>query len=189
MTETDICNRALALLGHDRQIADYASDTSAEGTRCRHFYDAAVRDCLSAHDWDFAAEEVPVAAVPPDAFGWVRLPLPPDSLRIISVRDGEGHPFRTERNARFLRARTFGAAATIRFVADGVHAADMPPKFAEAVIAQLAYLLAGPMYGDDAKTNRAYQFAKGLLSEAVAEEADETAYRGEWDNPFVRARR
>ena len=62
MTKTEICNRALALLGHDRAITAYedASDTSTEAARCRQFLDAAVQDVLSAHDWDFAAEETTV---------------------------------------------------------------------------------------------------------------------------------
>ena len=196
MTETDICNRALALLGHDRPIEDFDgmtdgayNDQSTEAVRCRAFYGAAVRNCLAEHDWDFAAEERPVGTTSPDPYGWVRLPLPDGAIRVVAVRDEEGRPFRTERNARFIRARTFGRGGSIRYVADSVKASEMPHKFAEAVIAQLAFLLAGPMFGDDGRTNSFYQLAQNRLSDAVTKETDETAYRGEPDNPFIRARR
>ena len=90
MTETDICNRALALLGHDRPIEDFDgmtdgayNDQSTEAVRCRAFYGAAVRNCLAEHDWDFAAEERPVGATSPDPYGWVRLQVP---LRFAAKR-------------------------------------------------------------------------------------------------------
>lgn len=197
MTKTEICNRALALLGHDRAIADLDgrtdageySDQSTEAVRCRQFLDSAIRDVLAESDWDFAAVERTVSAVCPDAFGWVRLPIPPDMIRLCEVTDAEGHPFKTRRNRDFISAKTGGGAAKMRYVTDDVSAADFPHKFNEAVVAQLAFLLCAPMYGDDAKTSSFYQLARSRIADAVNREADETAYRGEWDNPFIRARR
>ena len=197
MTDIEICNRALHLLGHDREITSLFetgedgayTDASTEAVRCRQFYGAAVKDCLAAHDWDFAAEEKVLSPVTPDAFGWVVVAMPEEALRLIVVRDGEGNPYKTERNSRRLRVRTFGRGCVMRYVRNEVEAEEMPHKFCEAVIAQLAFLLAGPMFGDDSKTNNFYQLAQNRISDAITKETDETAYRGEWDNPFIRSRR
>jgi len=188
MTNTEICNRALALLGHDRTITDYSSDESTEAVRCRCFLDSAVRDVLAESDWDFAAVENTLCGTSADAFGWVRLPIPPDMIRLCEVTDAEGHPFKTRRNRDFINARTGGVPARMRYVTSDVTASEFPHKFNEAVIAQLAFLLSGPMYGDDSKTNSFYQLARTKIADAVTKEVDETAYRGEWDNPFIRSR-
>ncbi len=189
MTKTEICNRALAVLGHDRAITDYASDASTEALRCRLFYDCALADCLSEHDWDFAAVERNIGTMRPDPYGWVIAPLPPDALRIILVSDMEGNPFKTRRNRDRLLVQTNGLPAKIRYVTRDVTEADFPHKFTECVIYQLAALLCGPMYGDDKKTEGFMNQAKMKISDAITKESDETAYRGRFDNPFIKARR
>lgn len=188
MTQTEICNRALALLGHDRTITDYSSDASAEGVRCRQFYPSALSDVLAEHDWDFAAVERSIGTVHADEFGWARFPIPSDALRIIEVTDAEGHPFKTKRNRDFLNVKTDGNPAKMRYISTDISPEEFPHKFAEAVVAQLAYLLCGPMYGDDGKTNNFFNLARQKMSDAVTKDADETAYRGNWENPFIKAR-
>lgn len=189
MTQTEICNRALALLGHDRKITGYDTDTSTEGVRCREFLDSAIKDVLSEHDWDFAAVVKTMTGTTADAYGWVRLPIPDDMIRLCNVTDAEGNPYKTRRDRDFLNVKTNGNAATLRYVTDDVTTEDFPHKFNEAVVAQLAYLLCAPMFGSDTKTNNFYQLARTKISDAVTKETDETAYRGEYDNPFIRARR
>lgn len=189
MTKTEICNRALAVLGHDRTIEDYSTDQSTEAVRCRQFYNAALEEVLGDHDWDFAAVEKNVGTMHPDAYGWVGVPIPQDVLRIILVSDMEGNPFKTKRNRDRLMVQTNGLAARIRYVSRDVAEGDFPPKFAEAVIYKLAALICGPMFGSDRKAEGYMNLAKMKLGEAVTAEADETAYRGEWENPFLNARR
>jgi len=188
MTKTEICNRALAVLGHDRTITNYETDTSTEALRCRQFYDSALADCLSEHDWDFAAVVKNVGTIHPDAFGWVIVPIPDDSIRIILISDMEGNPFMTKRNRDNVSVQTFGLPAKIRYVTKDVAESDFPHKFTECVIYQLAALLCGPMYGDDRKTEGYTNMAKMKISDAITKETDETAYRGMFDNPFIRAR-
>lgn len=188
MTKTEICNRALAVLGHDRTIADYSSDESTEALRCRQFYGSAVADCLSEHDWDFAAVEKNIGTMHPDPYGWVSVPVPQDAIRIILVSDQEGKPFKTRRNRDHLSVQTNGLPARIRYVTSDVTEADFPHKFTEGVIYQLAALLCGPMYGDDKKTEGYANQAKMKISDAITKETDETAYRGRFDNPFISAR-
>ena len=189
MTKTEICNRALAALGHDRTVADFDADTSTEAVRCREFYASALGDCLCEHDWDFAAVEAPFAAVSPGPDGYARLPHPEDSIRISAVVNSEGKPLKIRRTRDALFVENFGEAARIRYVSKDVEAESLPHKFAEALVYRLASLLAGPMYGSDSKTQGFAQIAAQKLAEAVTRETDETADRGEWQNPFIPARR
>ena len=196
MTKTEICNQALALLGHDRAVEDFDgqtdgvyNDQSTEAARCRQFFDVALHDCLAEHDWDFAAVVRGLGLVHGDAYGWARFPMPPDAVRLVEVTDAEGRPMKTRRNRDFVEVQTRGEAARIRYVSDDVDVTALPHKFREALVAQLAFLLAGPMFGSDSKTNSFYQLAKSRVADAVKKETDETAYRGEVENPFTSARK
>ena len=189
MTKTEICNRALGVLGHDRTIDDFETDQSTEAQRCRAFYNSAVLNCLAEHDWDFAAVERELGVVAPDQFGWARFPVPADALRISSVCDPQGRPLKTRRQLNFILVETLGGPARMRYITSDITEIDFPHKFTEAVIHQLAALISGPMFGDSAKTNSFMSLAAQKLSDAVTKETDETAYRGEWRNPFINARR
>lgn len=189
MTKTEICNRALGVLGHDRMISDFESDKSTEAERCRQFYMSAKMNCLSEHNWDFAAIEREFGAVSPDANGFARYPLPPGAIRIYSVTDDASRPLETRRTRDFLMVKSFGSPVKIRYIADDVDESEFTHKFTEAVVYQLAALLSGPMLGNDQKTHNFMNLAAQKLSDAVTKETDETAYRGEWNNPFIKARR
>lgn len=196
MTKTEICNRALAVLGHDRTVTDYDgrtdggfNDNSTEAERCRQFLPSAILDCLAEHDWDFAAVVKGIGNVTPDAFGWARFPKPHDAVRICEVVNGEGKPYKSRRTRDFIEVKSEGNPVFVRYVTDDVDVAEFPHKFREAVIYRLAFLLCGPMYADDGKTSNVMRLADAKLADAVTKEADETAYRGAWDNPFIRARR
>lgn len=189
MTKTELCNRALAVLGHDRTIDDFDTDQSTEAERCRKFYPSAKMDCLAEHNWDFAAVERDYGAMASDPFGWVRLPLPAGAVRICAVTDDEGRPLETRRNRFTMHVRNYGAIVRIRYISDDVDESEFTHKFAEAVVYQLAALLAGPMFGSDQKTQNFMSLAHQKLSDAVTKDTDETAYRGEWNNPFIKARR
>lgn len=188
MTKTEICNRALGALGHDRTIDDYATDESTEALRCRQFLDTAIKDCLSSHDWDFAAVEKPLGATAANPDGWVRLPYPEDAFRIIVVSTPNGNPLRTRRDRDWLYVKSFGEAMHIRYISSDVEVETFPHKFAEAVVDRLAALLAGPMFGDDKKAQFFINNAAQSLEIAKREEANTTAYHGETENPFIAAR-
>ena len=88
-----------------------------------------------------------------------------------------------------LSVRTCGAGCTLRYVSRDATPDVFPHKFAEAVVARLAFLLAGPMFGNDAKTDNFYQLSCSRTAEAVQAESEETAFRGKWENPLTKARR
>lgn len=188
MTKLEIWNRALAALGHDRAVAGLDSGMT-EAVRCRTFYDAAKKDCLAEHDWDFAAVEQTFGAMPADENGWATLQKPADALRIVSAKDADGRPMQMRRDRNFLKVRTGGAPVTLRWISEEVEEEEFPHKFAEAVAYQLAALIAGPMFGSDQKTSNYMNLARQKLSDALTKETDETAWRGEWRNPILEARR
>lgn len=196
MTKTQICNRALAALGHDRTIEDFDgmtdgeyNDVSTEAVRCREFFDSALGDCLCEHNWDFAAVERNMGAAASDEHGWARFPLIPDAVRICAVTDDEGRPLETRRTRDFLLVRNRALPVRVRYVSSDVEMSELPHKFIEALVYRLASLLAGPMLGDDRKAQNIMNLAMQKLSDAVTKETDETAFRGEWRNPFIAARR
>lgn len=196
MTKIEICNRALAVLGHDRMIEDFDgmtdgqyNDQSTEALRCRQFFNAALEDCLSEHNWDFAAVERTMGASACDGRGWVRIPLIHDAVRICTVVNECGKPLETRRTRDCMYVRSDGRQIVIRYVSRDVEISELPHKFTEALVYKLAALLAGPMFGDDRKTQNFMTLAAQKLSDAVTKETDETAFRGEWRNPFIAARR
>lgn len=190
MTVEDVCNRALAVLGHDRTITSFKDDTSAEANRCRLFWSAAYEAVMGAHDWDFAAVSRRIHISARDLQGWGRVPNPVDALRIVRVTDVNGSALRTRRDRDFLYIAP-GASDEVymRYIPSDVEVEYMPHKVVEALVYQLASILAGPMFGNDSKTEGYINLSKIKLSEAITQDTDETADPGEWVNPFLAARK
>lgn len=99
MTIIDICNNALADIGHDREITslDPAADSSAEARRCALFYPRALADIVHRHPWRFLTQTIPGAAVavgtvdPLPGFESVYAP-PAAAAAIQSAVDADGAP-------------------------------------------------------------------------------------------------
>lgn len=197
MTKTEICNAALGVLGHDRVVTDLYgmtdgayNDQSTEAERCRLFFSAALENTLGAHDWDFAAVEKPLTLTAVDDNGYARVPIIPDCLRIVRVTDAESHALKVRRTRDFLFVKVGSThEAVIRYVSSDIDFSCIPPKFREALTYQLAALICGPMYGSDSKTEGYTNLAKLKLADAINAETDETSSPGEWENPFLAARR
>lgn len=190
MTKTDICNLALASLGHDRTISDYDTDTSTEAVRCRLFLPRAIATVFSQHNWDFAARETSLTLSWANSQGYASIVRPADCARLVAVEDEDENPLKIKQaNGRLMiKTDSYSTQATIRYVSTDTDLDDWPTKFIDAVAAYLAYLLSGPMYGDPSKTNAYYQLAQTKVADAITVEADETAYKGETVNPFISVR-
>lgn len=99
-SETSICNKALTALGANTIIA--LTDETDEARICSEHYDASRDAVLEDDDWSFAIKTSTISSpvtefTSPSGFGTVELvdwasafKLPPDMLRIITVRDGAG---------------------------------------------------------------------------------------------------
>ncbi len=204
MDYTQICNLALGALGHDRAVEDYDgtapgdagappayADASTEAVRCRLFLPAALEETLGAHDWNWAAREVPVSLSHPAVGGWCRLERPADALRVVGVflRGPREEKVDAKMADGFLWARPApGRAAFLRYVSCDVRPEGMPWWFRDALVHALAAKLAGPMFGDDAKAANMAQLAARRLSAAVLADDAETAYPGARGNPLAEAR-
>lgn len=191
MTKTDICNRALGILGHDRFIEDYETDTSTEAERCRQLYPTALSHLLYAHEWDFATEERAIALGLPMEDGACRIPIPDDCARLIGIYDGSGEPLKVKRvrgKSAFVWPRGEGYAK-MRYISNDLEVDELPPPFVEALEHRLAHLLCAPMFGDPQRSANFLQLADAALSRAKAIEANETRYCGDAGNKYAEARR
>lgn len=194
MTILDICNNALADLGHDAVITslDPAADPSREASRCALFYPRARAEVLSVHPWSFntvteAAVRVEAAEstllVPGFTFCYA---APTSSLRINDLLSADGQSLSFLRQSGLLHARE--EADTLLYTIDAEDPADWPALVQEAVIACLAHKLARPMAKSQRVTAEAAQTYGAAL--ATAKHADNLSTRRETGtpNPFKSAR-
>ena len=191
MTKTDLCNRALAVLGHDRTITAYDTDSSTEAVRCRLFLDNAYLNVLADHNWDFAAVERTFNLSWRNGQGYASIVRPADCAKLVSVENENEKPIRVKQANGILYVKNGDAesSVTLRWISTDTSVEDWPNAFTEAVVYELAAQLSGPMFGDASKTNGYMQLAQQKLSIAVTSETDETAYKGETSNPFLEARK
>ena len=191
MTKTEICNRALAVLGHDRTIMDFDTDDSTEALRCRLFFDNAYLNVLASHNWDFAAVERPFRLSWRNGQGYASIVRPADCAKLVSVESEDEKPIKVKQANGILYVKDGDAESyvTMRWISTDTAMEDWPNAFAEAVVYELAAQLSGPMFGDASKTNGYMQMAQQKLSIAVTSETNETACKGETSNPFLEARK
>lgn len=191
MTKTDLCNRALAVLGHDRTITAYDTDSSTEAVRCRLFLDNAYLNVLAAHNWDFAAVERTFTLSWRNGQGYASIVRPADCAKLVSVENENEKPIKVKQANGILYVKNGDSesSVTLRWISTDTEIGDWPNAFTEAVVYELAAQLSGPMFGDASKSNGYMQMAQQKLSIAVTGETDETAYKGETSNPFLEARK
>ena len=186
--KNDIVNRALAKLGADAVVSDFATDPSPVAARARLFFDPAVREVLRSRDWDFASAEAKVALGGADERGFARLTLPPDLVRLNGVHDEAGGVLECRRNRDFFYVEADCGAAIVRYNAAIEDFSEVPEAFIDLVAEALAVRLA-PTVLQDAKDVQTLRQAFLLrLNEESRTEANETAPQGEWQNPLITCR-
>lgn len=186
MTSIDICNRALAILGHDRAITslDTSVDTSTEATRCALFYPAARDAVLSAQAWEFASVDVAV-------YSNIPYTLPTSAVRVVSVRDASGNAVPATRSGNTLR---FSKDGTLRYISNSGDVSTYPRLVQEAIIAELAFQLYSPILGNPTsrelvETQKAYSsLAEAKLQTAWAAELAEHRWTGAPQDPDAAAK-
>ena len=187
LTKRDIANRALALIGSPEVIKDFDNDQTPIANRMRSLYAAAFDDVLTAHDWDFTAVEKPVK-LPADRTGWARISVPDDCIRLVSISNADGNPLKYRRDRDFVHIESLDGQAVIRYVSKDISIADSPHKFREAVVYTLASLISASEKDGIKISGEFLNRARVKISDAVSKETDETAFRGKWENPFIKAR-
>lgn len=86
-SDVAICNRALGILGQQRQVTSIdPPDGSVEAGRCATFYPTARLELIEAHNWPFAMARVELAPVAENPTAWAgAYALPADCLRAVRV--------------------------------------------------------------------------------------------------------
>lgn len=178
MTETDVCNLALGMLGHDRVIeGDFRVNAGAEAKRCRLFFDASRRAVLSSPraTWFFAQESLRLCGEPCSEECGSRTPrwvaaLPADCLSVVRVHR-PGDPGTHVGFGHYQGTRLICGASDVEvvYVRDVSDPSEWPQHPLDAWAAELASRLAGPMGGGNAeKVRLAKDGAKAALIEAAA---------------------
>jgi hypothetical protein len=192
MTNIQICNAAMAALGHDQEITslDTAVDTSAEAVKCAAFYDLARETTLRARPWSFAMREEPAYGEQELTTGaWLySYDRPGECLRIVDVVDTIGKHVKFElREEVLLTAR---AVSTLTYVANVTDTTAFDALFTQALTYKLASMLAAPLTGKPALARQVQEMYTLALAEAGQVDATEDRNRGDdgEHNKYVTAR-
>lgn len=193
MTETDMCNLALGMLGHDRTIAgDFRTATSTEAVRCRLHFDGARKRVLSAHSWIFAEDHVTLCAEPDPAdasvTGWQAFALPSDCLNIVRAYEPE-----CPGNALDFAPTADGVCCprdrvTVAYVRDLKNLAAWPQPALDALAAELAARLSGAITGSAEKARAFRQDAARELAQAALWNARQAPQKPTGHNRYAESR-
>lgn len=186
--KTEIVNRAIAKLGGESVITDFQRDASPVAARARLLFPASLNRVLRMRDWDFAAVERTMALAWDDAAGYSRFQLPPDCAKIVETMDERRNPVETVRNQDFLMIRARGGKVIVRYLSRDTDLAQAPEDFLDLLALDLAEKLAPTVLRDPKAVAAISQQLRVQFGETDRNEANETAYGGNWRNPLVAAR-
>ncbi len=192
LTETSLCNQALARLGGERIMS--LDDGSKAARFCKLFYAQTRDELLRSHHWNFAiarATLVPLAEEP--LFGWkCQYTLPGDFIRLVQLNgfgETEAHRSSEIEGGALL---TNEAEARIRYVRRVEDAGLFDSLFAEALMVKLAAKLAQPLTGNRAASGELlaeYERITAPLARSVDAQEDRRRRKEPWvESAFVRAR-
>lgn len=165
MTETEICNLALARIGAARISGNYSTNpgdqTYASVRACQDCY-ALTRDrVLRSHPWNFAMNretlDEPAAEAP--AFKWTNaFALPADCLRVVTVNDTSDTDPRKDWTVEGGLILTNDATADVVFVKRTTDTELFDPLFTQCLVVLLAAELSTVLTSGES-------YREGLLKE------------------------
>ncbi len=150
VTQTDLCNGALALLGVAERLADVSSDDTINARRCRLALPPARDALLCAHPWNFAARRASLAAAstPPEWGYAFAYPLPADFLRLRAIEGGARPSVRfviEGQDGRRVLLTDRAAPVKLLYTARVTQVSSFDALFTDALITRLAADLAMPV--------------------------------------------
>ena len=186
MSAVDICNDALAMVGHEPFISalDQAGKTAG---LCRMFYPRRRDELLRGHPWNFALKRAEIAAST-DAPVWgptTLYPLPSDCLRVLRI---DGHPLTDWKVEGRAIACNETAPLNILYVSQVTDTALFDASFATALAARIAVDLAMPLANSAQMRDALAKAAKDALREARGMDAQEGAPEFPSADVFIEAR-
>ena len=206
VTEVDICNQALSLLGDVGQITSIdPPDGSAQALVCNRFYDQAIDATLQMHAWSFAIKHEELVAATNDRDEWAYAYEVPDGLlRVLFVLpettrqdfpdqfSEAGRDYAIELDADDAPILyTNMANARIRFIKRITNEALFSPLFIQAAAAHLASLMAGAIIkGNEgmAVSDRCLQRFSAYLGKAAQHDSKQRVANAQYQVPWHAAR-
>ena len=186
--KTEIVNRAIAKLGGEAIVIDFAGDTSPVAARARLLWPSSLNRVLRLRDWDFAAVEQTTTLAWNDEAGYSRFQTPPDCAKIVRVMDEHRNPVETTRNRDFLMIRERGERVIIRYITNDFNLREATEEFVDLLALELAEKLAPTVIRDPKACAAITQQMRMQFTESDRNEANETAFGGDHRNPFIEAR-
>ena len=154
----DICNLALANLGHNAEVtAIVPPDGSQEAAYCNRFYPIARNSALEMSEWGFATKRVTLASLGSPPTGWLyRYAFPSNVIRPLRIYETgtdpltkpQGEPYEIESDDDGTVVLTNVEDAEMQYISIVTDTTKYTPSFTQAVAWMLASYLAGPLTQD-----------------------------------------
>lgn len=196
MGETEICNRALVLMGCSRTISS-TDERSTEAAVCKSVYLPAFRSLLAAHPWSWAVRICAPAEMSVTVPGWERLyVLPPDCAKVSRLFDDveDNAPFRVltveASPGEFVRAAAANLyQARMEYLSNAIPS-QMPDLFAEALAYRVAMEICVSLKGGDVnlREHLARFYNEAVQRAAWNDACESVPGNEEWGDEYVRAR-
>jgi len=149
LSETKICNAALARIGSKR-LNDLDTDTSPQAIQCRTHYEITRDSLIRSHFWRFASARATLVqdADTPD-FEWdYQYILPNDFLRMKSIYEDRFSGVNLCSYAlEGQRLLTNESSMEIRYIRKVTDVTEFDPLFVEVLVLQLALKLVSGLAG------------------------------------------
>lgn len=191
MTITDIFNRALAMIGHDRYIVAGVT-TSTEYIRCNLEWDGARIAILSARDWNWLVQETALMQGAESLDDYSNAPeyvydRPDDIIRLIGVYDGNNRrvPYRTANGNIYATVDE----AKFRYIADNEVPDEWPSAIVDAVCAELASRIGLAMSANGKVVGAMKQLRENYFNQAVEHDACEQNRSGSENDRYLASRK
>lgn len=196
MTNTDICNLALAFIGQGR--IDSIDEKIESARQCKLHYDHVRQYMLQMHRWGFADKYMKLASLDTTTPGWKYTYIyPKDCLAIkqiynsegAAVKDGEYNEYAMgtmDTSTRVIVSNIENAYAD--YTMDIENADMFSPDFTEALSRGLAAVLAFPLTGSISIQNAQLQLREVAINRAKLTSASESHHEPDYPDKYFKSR-
>lgn len=194
MTKTDLFNKALHLIGHDRSITEGEAD-SVEYLRCQSEWDGARVLILQHHPWNALIQATPItvgAETTDDVTNKIEYSFDrPDCIKLCAVTDGSHRKVKYRVQNGIIYSET--DQLIFEYIEDPAITADLPDEWPQALIdamaAELASRIALSMTANAKVTAAMKQLSMTYLADAKASDAQEMQTSGSQGDRYINSRR
>lgn len=168
VTDVDICNRALALLGQNSITA--LSDNTAEAILCNRFFASSRDAALAEHNWNFAKVQHDLVSTgnTPEHTWSFEYSLPTDIVRIVAP-----HVITDDYEVVGNKILANVSDMEITYIKQVTDVGEWPALFQEAVVHKLAAFLAPVLRQDPGVTQQHNELFRAAIVRAKIWDAQE----------------